>query len=207
MKKLNLVILTGVSGAGKTDLVKDITTNFSDKSGKFPTSTSRPMRPGEINAKDYFFYEPEVFKKRIAQNKFFEYEEVYPGGFYGCEYHALASFNKDNKLAIAPIDIAGALKFLGIRESTEKSFINLDLINPRVYFINVDRDEAIRRIKRDNELGKRSDKEEEIQKRIKRMDWEFEQIDYFKNVIDNPRNRKLFAYEKLVQEIFKATAP
>lgn len=47
------------------------------------SATTRPMRNGEVDGKDYFFLSEDEFKRRVAADEFVEWEEVYPGKLYG----------------------------------------------------------------------------------------------------------------------------
>ena len=82
MSKGKVVIFSAPSGSGKSTLVhflmeKDPTFGFS------VSATSRPPRGEEKHGVDYFFFTPDEFRARIAADEFVEYEEVYPGRFYG----------------------------------------------------------------------------------------------------------------------------
>lgn len=82
MNKGKVVIFSAPSGSGKSTLVhflmeKDPTFGFS------VSATSRPPRGEEKHGVDYFFFTPDEFRARIAADEFVEYEEVYPGRFYG----------------------------------------------------------------------------------------------------------------------------
>lgn len=82
MAKGKLVIFSAPSGSGKSTLV-----NFLMQQGLsfgFSVSaTSRPPRGAERDGVEYFFFTTEEFRKKIAADEFVEYEEVYPGRFYG----------------------------------------------------------------------------------------------------------------------------
>ena len=77
-----LIIFSAPSGSGKSTII-----NYLLKQGlnlQFSISaTSRPPRGTEQDGVEYFFLSPEEFKKRIANDEFVEYEEVYPDRFYG----------------------------------------------------------------------------------------------------------------------------
>ena len=75
-----IVILSSPSGAGKTSLVKEITSknNFSIS----VSHTTRKPRSNEIDGIDYYFVEEEKFKELIYKNKFLEYAEVF-NNYYG----------------------------------------------------------------------------------------------------------------------------
>ena len=75
-----IVILSSPSGAGKTSLVKEISSknNFSISI----SHTTRKPRSNEIHGVDYFFIKQEEFKELISKNKFLEYAKVF-NNFYG----------------------------------------------------------------------------------------------------------------------------
>ena len=77
-----LVILSAPSGAGKTTIVKHLLDSGMNLSFSI-SATTRPLRGNETDGKDYFFLTVEEFKKRIENNEFVEWEEVYPDIFYG----------------------------------------------------------------------------------------------------------------------------
>ena len=77
-----LIIFSAPSGSGKSTII-----NYLLKQGlnlAFSISaTSRPPRGTEQNGVEYFFLTPEEFRAKIEADEFLEYEEVYPGRFYG----------------------------------------------------------------------------------------------------------------------------
>ena len=77
-----LIIISAPSGAGKTSIVKYLLQQ--DLKLAFSISvTSRPMRPGEVDKKDYYFYSVEEFKAKLEAGEFLEWQEVYVNQFYG----------------------------------------------------------------------------------------------------------------------------
>tara|TARA_A100001011_G_scaffold102807_1_gene108545 strand:- start:265 stop:900 length:636 start_codon:yes stop_codon:yes gene_type:complete len=75
-----IVILSSPSGAGKTTLVKKISTR---KKYKISIShTTRKPRANERNGKDYYFINISKFKKLIKEKKFLEYAKVFKN-YYG----------------------------------------------------------------------------------------------------------------------------
>lgn len=77
-----LIIFSAPSGAGKSTIInhllqQDLNLAFSI------SATSRPPRGTERDGVEYFFLTPDEFRERIARGEFLEYEEVYPGRFYG----------------------------------------------------------------------------------------------------------------------------
>ena len=103
-----LIIFSAPSGAGKTTIVKHLM--GCGLNLKFSVSaTSRKPRKNEINGKDYYFISEPEFRKKIHNNEFLEWEEVYSGSLYG----TLKSEVEKKRLAgdnvIFDIDVVGGL--------------------------------------------------------------------------------------------------
>jgi len=82
MPDQNVIVLTAPSGAGKTTIAHRVLEAMPDL--QFSVSaTTRSARPDETNGADYHFLSTEEFKRRIEAGDLLEYEEVYPGQFYG----------------------------------------------------------------------------------------------------------------------------
>lgn len=81
-KEGKLIVLSAPSGSGKTTLVRYLLEQ------KMPlgfsiSATTRAPRGQEKNKRDYYFLSKDTFQSKIAENAFLEYEEVYPGSYYG----------------------------------------------------------------------------------------------------------------------------
>lgn len=102
------IIVSAPSGAGKTTIVKHLLAQ--DLGLEFSVSaTSRPRRDGEVDGKDYFFLSVDEFKGRIEAGEFVEYEEVYPGRFYGTLRSELERIWSAGHHAIFDLDVIGGL--------------------------------------------------------------------------------------------------
>jgi guanylate kinase len=102
------IIVSAPSGAGKTTIVRHL---LGEGLGlEFSVSaTSRPMRANEVDGKDYFFLSVDEFKGRIRAGEFVEYEEVYPGRFYGTLRSELERIWEAGHHAIFDVDVVGGL--------------------------------------------------------------------------------------------------
>ena len=82
MSNGKVVIFSAPSGSGKSTLVHYLMEQ-NPTFGFSVSATSRPPRGEEQHGVDYFFFTPDEFRAKIFANEFVEYEEVYPGRFYG----------------------------------------------------------------------------------------------------------------------------
>ena len=99
-----IVILSSPSGAGKTTLVKKIS---SRKKYKISIShTTRKPRSTEKNGRDYFFIKNKKFKKLIQDKKFLEYAKVFKN-YYGSLKEKVIDKLKNGENVIFDIDWQG----------------------------------------------------------------------------------------------------
>lgn len=82
MNNGKVVIFSAPSGSGKSTLVHYLMEQ-NPSFGFSVSATSRPPRGEEKHGVDYFFFTPGEFRAKIFADEFVEYEEVYPGRFYG----------------------------------------------------------------------------------------------------------------------------
>lgn len=108
MPEPRIVILTAPSGAGKTTLARRVQKALPQL--RFSVSaTTRPPRPGERHGVDYYFLSEEDFRRLIEANELIEYEEVYPGRFYGTLRREIEQASRDHPVLL-DIDVKGALR-------------------------------------------------------------------------------------------------
>jgi guanylate kinase len=72
-----LVIVSSPSGAGKTTLTRRLLAEFGPQLEFSVSYTTRPMRTGEVNGRDYWFVSPEVFQGMVEKGEFAEYAWVH----------------------------------------------------------------------------------------------------------------------------------
>jgi guanylate kinase len=108
MQKGKLLIFSAPSGAGKTTIVKHLLGK--DFGLEFSVSaTSRAPRSTEMHGKDYYFLTPDEFKERIDNHEFLEWEEVYPGIFYGTLLSEVERIRSAGKHVVFDVDVVGGL--------------------------------------------------------------------------------------------------
>lgn len=102
-----LLIFTAPSGAGKTTIVRHLLNHFG-KLAFSVSATNRPMREGEEDGVSYYFLSDEAFRAKIEAGDFVEYEEVYPGRFYGTLHSELHRLWDQDRVIVFDIEVKGA---------------------------------------------------------------------------------------------------
>lgn len=100
-----VLVLSGPSGAGKSSLINKISDDIGDYYFSISTTT-RPIREGEIEGVHYHFVSEEEFKKDIHEDHFLEYAVVH-GNYYGTSLKPVREALADGKLVIFDIDVQG----------------------------------------------------------------------------------------------------
>ena len=177
-----LVILSGVAGAGKDTVKKEVVKRL-EYVDTFPTVTSRPIREGDIPGVTYIFVTEEKFKEMIANDELYEYD-VHHNKYYGVAKKQLQEKIEDGKVVIRDIDVNGTenlVKKLG----KEMKIVTI--------FLRVPKEELRKR------LEAREDKpsEEEIELRLGRFEYEESKIGQYDYVIDNANQ------EETIQKVIK----
>ncbi|MFZ8803388.1 MAG: guanylate kinase [Candidatus Calescibacterium sp.] len=136
-KIINLIVISGPSGVGKTTIIKKILQDpeLKDKLMFSVSHTTRKKREGEVEGQDYFFVSEEEFMRMVERGEFIEWAKVH-GHLYGTSYENIKLAQKSGKLLILDIDVQGAEK---VREKKGDSAIfifikppNLDELKKRL---------------------------------------------------------------------------
>jgi len=106
--KYDMVVFTAPSGAGKTTIAKHLLKKYSDKLSFSTSATTRSLRPGETEGQDYYFMNNVDFSKKIADEAFIEWEEVYEGKYYGTLRSEVDRIVAEGKIVVFDIEINGA---------------------------------------------------------------------------------------------------
>lgn len=104
-----LVIFSAPSGSGKTTIVRRVLPML-PRLAFSVSATSRQMRPGEQDGRDYYFLTADDFRKAVAAGEFLEYEEVYAGQFYGTLKSELSRIWARNQDVVFDVDVKGGLR-------------------------------------------------------------------------------------------------
>lgn len=103
------LIFSAPSGSGKTTIVKHLLKTHPELSFSISACTRDRRGRNEENGKDYYFLSPEEFKNKINNEEFIEWEEVYPGNFYGTLKSEIERIWAEGKHVIFDVDVKGGL--------------------------------------------------------------------------------------------------
>ncbi len=103
-----LIVISAPSGSGKTSIVHYLLEEIQQISFSV-SACSRKKRMGEREGEDYYFLSTEEFRKKIQNNEFLEWEEVYKNQFYGTLKSELDRIWKENKAVIFDLDVVGGI--------------------------------------------------------------------------------------------------
>jgi guanylate kinase len=109
MKNGKLIVIAAPSGAGKTTIVKHLLQTIPQLDFSISAAT-RPIRPNEVNGRDYYFISADSFKNKIANNEFVEWEMVYENKYYGTLNTELERIWNKGQHVIFDVDVKGGLE-------------------------------------------------------------------------------------------------
>ena len=107
-KRGKMLIFSAPSGSGKSTIINWLRQEHPERNLYFSIScTSRAPRGTEQDGVEYFFLSPEEFQKRIDNGEFLEYEEVYPGRFYGTLKAQVEKQLDEGQNVVFDVDVKG----------------------------------------------------------------------------------------------------
>ena len=165
-----IIIISAPSGTGKTTLINRIMQDDSLKLEFSISATTRSPRQGETDGVNYYFLTEEDFKRRISQNEFIEWQEVYAGRYYGTLNSEIDRiFGKGNNI-IFDVDVEGGINLKKIFGSKALSIF---IQPPSV-------DELRRRLE-----SRATDPQDEIDRRVSKAEQEIKRAPMFDTVVTN----------------------
>ncbi len=170
-----LVLLSGVSGAGKDTIKKELLKRM-DNVTTMPSYTDRLPRPGEINGEIYNFVTTEEFEQKIKEGEFYEYS-VHHEHYYGTSKKVLNEKIKDGKIIVKDIEVNGTENLIKLLKNDIKIV---------TIFLRVPKEELRRRL--EHRVEKASIKEIEL--RLNRFDYEESKIGIYDYVLKNDNLEK-----------------
>ena len=108
-----MIVLAGASASGKTEVAKMLAKKYGIT--KMITTTTRDLRVGEQNGKDYFFVSKTEFEQMLRKDKFVEHT-IYNGNFYGSTKDQIAP----NRCVV--VDPAGLRAYIALNDTSIITF-------------------------------------------------------------------------------------
>ncbi|MDR3328865.1 MAG: guanylate kinase [Prevotellaceae bacterium] len=180
-----VIIFSAPSGSGKTTVVQHLLATMPALEFSI-SATSRAPRAGEVCAKDYYFMSSDEFKERIDRGEFIEWEEVYPGKYYGTPKSEPKRIWGSGKLVLFDVDVYGGL-------SLKKIFGDRALL---LFIMPPSLAELRRRL-----VGRSTDSLEVINERMARAEHELSFSSQFDRVIVNDRlDQTIAEAEQIINE-------
>lgn len=152
-----IIIISAPSGCGKSTIINaiiekgDIDLQFSI------SATSRPPRGEEKNGIHYYFLSEDEFRNRIERDEFIEYEEVYPGRFYGTLRSEISRICGEGHNIVLDIDVKGGVN---VKQQYGDHACSIFIKPPSI-------DELRRRL-----ISRATDRAEVIEERVAKADYE-----------------------------------
>ena len=153
-----VIIFSAPSGAGKSTIVNHILGLHPEIEFSI-SATSRAPRGQEQHGKEYYFFTADEFRQMIAEDKFVEHEEVYPGSFYGTLRSEVERIWAKGHVIVFDIDVQGGVNLKRIfGEQAFSVFIQAPSVE----------------ILRERLIGRATDTPEAIEKRVAKAASEME---------------------------------
>jgi len=180
-KQGRLVIISAPSGAGKSTVIRRLLKQNSDMAFSI-SDTTRNIRRGEREGRDYFFVSKKKFNDMKEAGLFLEWAEVYDN-FYGTGLERTRELLEEGKDVLLDIDIQGAKQ---VSQSSIKPIM--------IFILPPGKGELVKRLRKRGDLS-----EDELKKRINRAYGEIKQADSYEYVVVNRSLEKTVEYiEKII---------
>ena len=165
-----LIVFSAPSGSGKTTIVRHLLEQTDLPLAFSISATTRAPRGAEKEGEDYYFLSPEAFKSKIEKGEFLEYEEVYPGLFYGTLASEVKRLWNEKKAVLFDIDVMGGMS---IKKSFPAETLTVFIQPPSIKTLE-------KRLRSRN-----TDTEETLQIRLSKAQQELDQAQAFDEIVIN----------------------
>ncbi len=183
-----IIIFSAPSGSGKTTIVKELLKRFSQFEFSI-SATSRKPRGEERDGVDYYFLSSEEFKRRVQEDAFVEWEEVYEGTCYGTLKSEMERIWSKGHVILFDVDVMGGIN---LKRIFGEDACSIFIMPPSV-------EELRRRLE-----GRGTDSQEVIEKRIAKAEFELSKAEDFDHKIVNDRlDEAVLQTESVITQFLK----
>lgn len=188
MKKRGLlIIMSGPSGVGKGTIREELMKKNDLNLHYSVSMTTRGMRPGEVNGREYYFVSREEFDRNIKNDNLLEWAE-FVGNRYGTPRDKVEQMRNDGKNVMLEIEVNGTAQVLN--KVHDDGVISIFIAPPSL-------EELEKRLR-----GRGTESEEVIKSRVAKATQEFAFKDQYKYIVVNDDLSK--AVDDVRQIILKA---
>ena len=188
MKKRGLlIIMSGPSGVGKGTIREELMKKDDLNLHYSVSMTTRGMRPGEVNGREYYFVSREEFDQNIAKDNLLEWAE-FVGNRYGTPRDKVEQMRDQGKNVMLEIEVNGTAQVL--EKVQDGGVLSIFIAPPSL-------EELENRLR-----GRGTETEEVIKSRVAKATHEFGFKDQYKFIVVNDKLDK--AVDDVRQIILKA---
>jgi guanylate kinase len=164
-----MFIFSGPSGCGKSSVIKKILNEMEDIELSVSVTT-RGMREGEVEGKDYYFITEEKFKELVDSNNLYEYVNSDFGPKYGTPKAKVDELLREGKDVILDLDYPGVQQLRKLAKDRVKA---ISFIPPSI------------KILRERLEGRKTDSVEVIEKRMSKAESRIKEAEFYDYVVIN----------------------
>ena len=164
-----LIVISAPSGAGKTSIVHQLLKVIPELSFSVSAS-SRERRENEVHGKDYYFLGIKGFHKKIKEDAFLEWEQVYENQYYGTLKSEIKRIWSEGKIVIFDVDVVGGLN---IKKQYPKECLSIFIMPPSIEVLA------------ERLIGRGSESDESVKKRLDKVEEETSKSGQFDTIILN----------------------
>ncbi|MBO6948575.1 MAG: guanylate kinase [Rhodospirillales bacterium] len=122
-----MLVLSSPSGAGKSTISRALLEKHPDLTMSV-SATTRPMRPGEVEGKDYFFMDTAKFEEMVAAGEFLEHAKVFDN-YYGTPRGPVEAALKEGKDVLFDVDWQGTQQ---LSQNARDDLVSIFILPPSV---------------------------------------------------------------------------
>jgi len=164
-----ILIFSAPSGAGKSTLVNYLLSQRNDLEFSISCTTRAP-RGQEMNGREYYFVSNEEFMRRVENDEFVEYENVYAGTYYGTLRSEIERIESKGHHVVFDVDVKGGIH---LKQLFGDKALSLFVAPPSVEEL------------RSRLLGRATDSPDKIEERMGKARQEMEDAVHFDTIIVN----------------------
>lgn len=122
-----MLVLSSPSGAGKSTISRALLAKHDDLTMSVSTTT-RPMRPGEVEGRDYIFVDTSTFQTMVQEREFLEHAKVFDN-YYGTPRGPVEESLQSGKDVLFDVDWQGTQQ---LRQNARDDLVSIFILPPSI---------------------------------------------------------------------------